>query len=404
MTARPFYARTSSQPLPAPWQDALDGPPYDGACKEQAVTELLQHEALSHTFGTDGEYEVRTTSVTHPTWQYRCSVLRHGKAIRRAFVPIFIERPLPPQHLRPEPEGTDAIQRSFAREAVDVHFTRCAALRDYLMMAAIYSQPPLASRRRYVLLVLLISAAFLTAFGFWKPALWTDGGQPPGSRWPAVQEAQHPVVDGRPTAPPVSVPGPASSGAANRDTPPGQAHTPKAVRLIDLLALKEPLERAAHTPRGPTQGVSPGQTTSGIQVGDLLLFTGWIHRVSRDSNSTYRLEVSPSWEAGAPSLLAAVPHPEQASASLAVRTQLQSVRSFITQRLLRQQEPSLRGSIMRHPIFVQLTGQLSDPDAPPGKLLQGKGPRGATARWEVRPILDIRFAPPPAPSDRSRPQ
>jgi hypothetical protein len=86
-----------------------------------------------------------------------------------------------------------------------------------------------------------------------------------------------------------------------------------------------------------------------------------------------------------------------------VRAQLQTVRTFITQRLLRQQEPSLRGSVMRHPVFVQLTGQLSDPDAPLGEPSQRKGPRGATARWEMRPVLEIRFVPSAVPSDRSRP-
>jgi hypothetical protein len=405
MTARPFDARSSSQPSSALRQDAPDGPPHEGACKEQAVAEILRHKVLSHTFGTDGEYEVRTTLVTRPTWQYRCCVLRHGKAITRAFVPILMDRTPPTQHLHPEPEGADAMQRDFAREAVDVHFTRCAALRDYLMMAAIYSQPPLPSRRWYVPLALVIGAAFLTTYGFWKPALWTHGGQPPGSRPPTVREAPHPVGDGRPTGPPASDPVPAFSGAASRDilaSPVRQGPTPKAVRLIDLLTLDDPPERADHAARTPTPRVSPGPMASDMHAGDLLLLMGWIHRASRDPDSTYRLQVSPSREAGTPSLIAVVPHPDQASGTPAVRAQLQTVRAFITQRLLRQQEPSPRGSIMRHPIFVQLTGQLSDPDAPHGEALQGKGPRGATARWEVRPVLDIRFAPPPMPSDRSR--
>ena len=304
------------------------------------------------------------------------------------------------------------MRRRFAREAVDVHFARCAALRDYLTLAAVYSQAPPTSRRWYALLVLLLGAAFLAAYGFWKPALWSDSGQPPGSPPPSVRATQHPVVERQPIGSAVRGVLPAFSDKLSDDSPAGQTHAPaitylvgppKAVRLIDLLALEDPPERVDHGPGVPTPGVRPGPTASDVHTGDLLRLTGWIHQASRDPDHTYRLRVSPSREAGAPRLIAVVPHPDEAFGSPAVRAQLQTVRTFITQRLLRQQEPSLRGSVMRHPVFVQLTGQLSDPDAPLGEPSQRKGPRGATARWEMRPVLEIRFVPSAVPSDRSRP-
>jgi hypothetical protein len=413
MTDRPFDAHSSSPPSPAAQQEPPEGAPREGADQERAVTALLQHEVLSHTFGTDGEYEVRTTMVTRPAWQYRCSVFYYGTAMTQGFVPIFIDRPPPRQGLRPELGSIDAMRRSFAREAVDVHFARCAALRDYLTWATIYSQAPPRSRRWYAPLVLLIGAAILTAYGLWKPALWSDRGQPPGSPRRPVQEAQQPVVDGRPTEPPVKGPLQGFSDRPSHDIPAGQADAPnitqfagppKAVHLIDLLALEDSPERADYGARVPTPGVRPRPTASDVHAGDLLRLTGWIHQASRDPDRTYRLQVSPSREAGAPSLIAVVPHPDEASGSPAVRAQLQTVRAFITQRLLRQQEPSLRASVLRHPVFVQLTGQLSDPDASLGETSQRKGPRGATARWEVRPVLEIRFAPSSVPSDRSRPR
>jgi hypothetical protein len=413
MTATPFDAHSSSPQSSAAQQEPPEGALREGADRERAVTALIQHEVLSHTFGTDGEYEVRTTMVTRPAWQYRCCVFHHGKAMTRGFAPIFSDRPPHRQGLRPEPAGIDAMRRSFAREAVDVHFARCAALRDYLMLAALYSQAPPRSRRWYAPLVLLIGAAFLTAYGLWKPALWSDRGQRPGSPRRPVQEAQPPVLDGHPAGPPVSGPLQGFSDRPSHDILAGQvdapnitqfAGPPKVARLIDLLALEDSPDRADHGARVPTPGMRPWSTSLDVHAGDLLRLTGWIHQASRDLDRTYRLQVSPSREAGAPSLIAVVPHPDETSGSPAVRAQLQSVRAFITQRLLRQQEPSLRASVLRHPVFVQLTGQLSDPDASLGETSQRKGPRGATARWEVRPVLEIRFAPSSVPSDRSRPR
>jgi hypothetical protein len=412
MTATPFDAHSSSPPAAAAQQEPPEGPPREGADQERAVTVLLQHEVLSHTLGTDGEYEVRTTLVTRPAWQYRCCVFRYGKAMTQGFVPISIDRPPPRRGFCPQPGHIDAMRRMFAREAVDVHFARCAALRDYLTLAAVYSQAPPRSRRWYALLVLLLGAAFLAAYGLWKPAVWSGSGRPPGSPPPSVRATQHPVVERQPIGSAVRGPLPALSDEPSDDSPTGQAQAlaitslvgpPKTLRLIDLLALEDPPEGVDHGPGTPTPGVRPGPTASDVHAGDLLRLTGWIHQASRDPDRTYRLRVSPSREAGAPSLIAVVPHPDGASGSPAVRTQLQTVRAFITQRLLRQQEPSLRGSVMRHPVFVQLIGQLLDPDARLGEPSRRKGPRGATARWEVHPVLEIRFVPSPVPSDRARP-
>jgi hypothetical protein len=413
MIARPFDERPLFQSSPAEWPDAPDGQPLDSEHKGRAVAELLRHEVLSHTFGPHREYEVRTTISTRQAWQYRCCILRHGKAIKRGFSPISIDHTRHMQHVRTESGVTEATRLSLAREAVDVHFARCGALQEYLLLASIYFQPPLKSRRRYALLVLLIGAAILTAYGLWEHALWNVNGQPPRSPPAVVQGGQHPVVDEPPPGPPLSVPRPALSDEGNRDLaaepvraprPDRLARTPKTVHLSDLLALEDPPERADHAPRVPTPQVPPGSTASDVQAGDLLLLAGWIHWISRAPDSTYRLQVGPSRKAGAPGLIAVVPHPDQASGSPAMQAHFQTVRAFITRRLLRQQEPSLRGSIMRNPISVQLTGQLSSPDPRLAEPSHEKGPRDATTRWELRPVIEIRFATHRGPSDRSRPE
>ena len=210
-----------------------------------------------------------------------------------------------------------------------------------------------------------------------------------------------------------SVPLPAVGGTGSREIIDEQAkapritrpaETPKAVRLIDLLTPEDPPEKASRTFRAATPGISPASTASDVQAGDVLILTAWIHRITRAPDNSYRLQVSPNPRAASPGLIAVVPPPDGASVSPAVRAQLQTVRAFIVRQLLRQQEPSARGSAIRRPIFMQLTGQLADPDASIAETSWGEGARDTVARWEVRPVLEMRFASPPAPPDRKRPK
>jgi hypothetical protein len=408
MTVVPFDERPSSQTSLAAQLEAPDGRPYQDDRKERAVIELLEHGVLSHAIGQQGEYKVRTTLVTRRAWQYRCCVLRQGKAIKGAFFPIFVERTPPVRQVSPKPWDAEDWRFSLAQEAVDVHFTRCAALREYLVLSAIYDQPPSQSRRWYTLLALapLIGITVGVAYGFWAQTFRTDSGQPPGSPSPLV-------ADRRPTMEPGGVPRFASSSTASRNrvseqggtsSPIDSAEAPKAVSVNDLLALQGLPEKTDQASRALASGISSGPAASDIQAGDVLLLTGWIHRVSRAPDNTYRLHVSPNRNPGARALVATVPPPDQDQGSPAVQAQLQTVRTFIRQQLLRQQEPSPRGSVMQRPIFVQLTGQLSNPTASPAAPSRGKRSQDAPARWEIRPVLEVQFATPSEPSNRSRSQ
>jgi hypothetical protein len=413
MTAIPFDERPPSEPSPGARPDSPNGRPHHSDSMERAIAELLRHGVLSHAFGQRGEYKVRTTITTRQAWQYRCYVLRHGKAIKRTFAPIIVDYPPPVSPIPSDPGNTRAMRRSFAREAVDVHFTRCATLQEYLLLSTIYSQPPPERRRPYALLVLLISVVFVTAYGFWAYALRSKSGQAPGTPPSLVQGAIRSISDRQPAGPPQhtslstfsnepSRDSRAEQAAAPRITPP--VETPKTVSLSDLLTLEDPRKRANQASRAASPRAPAGSTASDVQAGDALLLTGWIHRVSRAPDSTYRLQISPVRKAGSPGLIAVVPPPDQASGSPAVRAQLQAVRAFVTRRLLQEQHPSPQGSAMRNPIFVQLTGQLSSPDPRLSEPAQRKGGRDTTARWELRPVLDIQFATPSGTSDRSRPQ
>jgi hypothetical protein len=134
--------------------------------KAHAVAELLRTKSLTEAFGEHGEFEVRTTIETRQTWRYRCRVFRYGKEIRRGFFPLDVDRT---RDMRKEPRITEEMRLAFADEAVEGHFALAAAVREYALMAAIYTEPQSRRRRlRGVAAIVLISAALLAAYCFWQ--------------------------------------------------------------------------------------------------------------------------------------------------------------------------------------------------------------------------------------------
>jgi Putative Ig domain len=180
--------------------------------RARALADILQNKFLSSTFGVEREWEVRTTVVTNRhAWRYRSSVLVHGKEIREVFPPIDVDRT---RQVRQAQAVTEEMLATFAREAVDAHFLRCASVAEYSLMASIFSTP--VSRRRVarrVALVLFSVVTLLTAYwwGGWlnsvRPdlaAYWWGGWhtsvspeQPrreppsPSVRWQQPQVAYH---------------------------------------------------------------------------------------------------------------------------------------------------------------------------------------------------------------------
>jgi hypothetical protein len=401
MAVMSFHERSSSQPPLATWLDAPGEQSPSEDKKAQAVAKLLEHGVLSHVFGQHGEYKVRTTMTTRQVWQYRCSVLHHGKAIKRAFFPITVERRPPTPFSGTRLPNHEDIRLGFAREAVDIHFTRCAALQEYLMLAVLYDQPRKHVGRWYALLFPMVGIAALAAYGFWTQPFRVDVRQPTAN--PSVMVSEQSTGRG-----PKAVPLPASSPTAStkavdeqsRPIDPGKpAGSSKDISVTDVLALQVPQEKVA----SPIRAFFAGGGASDIQEGDLLRVNGWLQRVSRGSDASYHLYVSPSRQAKTQVLMASVPPPTLAQDFPEQAAQLQTVRTFIRQQLLRGQEPSSRASVMQRPIFVQLTGQLALPTGPPVARARRKGASDAPPHWGIRPILEVQFATPPAFSDTTPP-
>jgi hypothetical protein len=162
----------------------------------QAVADLLQHKFLRHTFGVQGEWEVRTTLVaSRQAWRYRSTVLVHGQETAEGFSPIEVDRT---RHIRQAKAVTEEMLVAFAREAVEVHFARCAGVAEYSLMASVYTHPlPRYQGMKKMAVVLLSVAALMSASWLWRGANSVgpkppSGNPPPHSvRWQPLQASYH---------------------------------------------------------------------------------------------------------------------------------------------------------------------------------------------------------------------
>ena len=161
-----------------------------------AVADLLQNKFLIHTFGTQGEWEVRTTLlINRQVWHYHSNVLVHGKEARKDFPPINVNQT---RHRQRAEVVTEELIAAFAREAVEVHFARCASVAEYSLMTSIFSQSaPQLQRIKKVALVLLSAVVCLTAYWWWRDTNHMrleqpESKSPPHSvRWQSPQVTHH---------------------------------------------------------------------------------------------------------------------------------------------------------------------------------------------------------------------
>lgn len=145
--------------------------------RARAVADLIQNKFLSHTFGVQGEWEARTTLIiSRQAWRYQSSVFVHGKEIGKGFSRIDVDRT---RQIRQAKAVSEEVLAAFAREAVEVHFTRCANITEYLLRASIYSQPLLRYHGiKKVALVVFSVAVLLTAYGLWRGSNGVGPEQP----------------------------------------------------------------------------------------------------------------------------------------------------------------------------------------------------------------------------------
>ena len=133
----------------------------------QAVVDLLHNKLLTHRFGVQGEWEVRTTLIANrQAWRYRSRVFVHGKELGKDFPSIDGDRN---RHIRLAEAVSEDELTAFAREAVEVHFARCTSVAEHIRLASIRSQPRRwHARMKTMALVLCGVVALVTAYWLWK--------------------------------------------------------------------------------------------------------------------------------------------------------------------------------------------------------------------------------------------
>jgi hypothetical protein len=165
------------------------------------------------------------------------------------------------------------------------------------------------------------------------------------------------------------------------------------VSYADLVKLDAPpgIQKSDHRYQAVRIPSFPNQL--GVKEGDILTTTGWLHLVAGENDGDFHIQISDSPDSQASCLIVEVPNPEpEFVASAELRPLFQKVREFIKVKLLRDKEPSPRGSVMQHPIYVTVTGQLFYDDAHVGDPPRGKKGCQAATLWELHPVTDIEFA------------
>jgi hypothetical protein len=117
--------------------------------------------------------------------------------------------------------------------------------------------------------------------------------------------------------------------------------------------------------------------------------------LSTDSHATKLFSGQSAQDSQASCVIVEVPKDDPAFvASALLREHAKTVREFIRSKLLKGQEPSPRGSVMQHPPFVEVTGQLFYDDAHVGDQPRGKKGCKAATLWELHPVTAITFTTP----------
>jgi hypothetical protein len=187
----------------------------------------------------------------------------------------------------------------------------------------------------------------------------------------------------------------------------------KAVSLKDLIIL--PLVDKEYSSDAYSEILIP-EKAGAFKEGDIISTKGYLHLVALENSSTdhrdgdyhIQLTLSPEW--GDSCFIVEIPYEEFVS-----NPELQSLckknRNFIKKKLLKNEnkEPSTRGNIMEHPVYVKVTGQLfydaihagqmRNPDPAKRKYRGKKGgsetPMHSYTAWEIHPVTKIEFAPLP---------
>ena len=171
------------------------------------------------------------------------------------------------------------------------------------------------------------------------------------------------------------------------------------VPIASLLALGDATGVAQNDSRFQDARIPAPASPLNAKEGDLVKVKGWLWLIALEDDGDYHIQISASAQSGDHCLIAELPNPDPAfDASPALRPTFQQVRDFLKAKTLKNQDPSRCGSVMGHPPYVEVIGQLFFDDSHVGATqARGKKCMHAATLWELHPVVAMKFAPKPAP-------
>jgi hypothetical protein len=152
---------------------------------------------------------------------------------------------------------------------------------------------------------------------------------------------------------------------------------PRDVTIDSLIELKEPL-----TGMSTYQHQRFPQAAGAFREGEILNVQGWLHLVAFEVDGDYHMQISASPESGDNCVIVKIPYPgfvQSKPLALLVR----QARDIVRQRALKGQEPSPGGSVLTHPMRVQVVGALFFDDQHVGLRPRGKKGMKSATSWEL---------------------
>jgi hypothetical protein len=179
--------------------------------------------------------------------------------------------------------------------------------------------------------------------------------------------------------------------------------SPKTVSLTDLLSLADPPGITHNDPRYDKSRIPAFTNSLNVKEGDILQTTGWLYLVATETDCDYHIQIStkPRTTTDKPTpdddcLIIEAPKPDFID-DTDLKQRSSTIRDYIKTKMLQNNEPSPRGSVMIHPVCVRVSGQLFYDDAHVkangGKELRGKKGMLSHTIWELHPLTDFKIVP-----------
>jgi hypothetical protein len=177
---------------------------------------------------------------------------------------------------------------------------------------------------------------------------------------------------------------------------------PKFVPLKDLLQFANPPDVKAHDKRYQDARIPAFENPAGLKEGDMVATEGYLVLVALDKgDDDYHIQIreNPTTAAATDCMIVEVPlGAETHVKSKSLRSKFQMLRQWLRDELKPSSgEFSSNGSVMQHPTYVRVSGQLFfDFSHHPHPEARGKKGMKAVTSWELHPVYKIAFVPPPA--------